>query len=79
MIPASLCDDENNPSDSGERKLSWVKTFDKGVHVGRRVAPVDTNRTMLTLGFFPRLQVSFCMFVVFKEMARIFVHTHGMT
>ncbi len=74
LIPASLCDDESNPSDSGERKLSWVKTFDKGVHVGRRVAPVDTNRTMLTLGFFPRLQVSLHMFVVSRAMARILVY-----
>jgi hypothetical protein len=58
LIPALLQDD-NDQSSLGKRQLHWPsqEKHSNWQYVGRRMLCDDKARTILTLGFFPRLQV----------------------
>jgi len=58
LIPALLQDD-NEQSSLGRRQLHWPsqENHSNWQYVGRRMLCDDKARTVLTLGFFPRLQV----------------------
>ena len=65
----------------GERKLSWLqrKHFEKGVHRGTKVAPVDTNRTNVDLGFLPTFASKLSYVGCFQcNGKRILIHAYGM-
>jgi hypothetical protein len=58
LIP-TLLQDDNDQSSLGRRQLHWLsqEKHSNWEYVGRRMLCDDKARTVLTLGFFPRLQV----------------------
>jgi hypothetical protein len=58
LIPTLLQDDSDHSS-LGKRQLHWLsqEKHSNWQYVGRRMLCDDNARTVLTLGFFPRLQV----------------------
>ncbi|KAL3690172.1 hypothetical protein R1sor_016481 [Riccia sorocarpa] len=55
-IPAAL-DDQRNKAARGERELKWDVAASGEMYIGRRLQCANEKLTVLTSGFFPRLQV----------------------